>query len=258
MKISIVMAYHNRRQLLYTTLQTIAKSKHSDVEVIVVDDASKEEERVESLCLEFPFLQVLRIEEPKRHVNPCIPYNKAIANATGDIIIIQNPECLHVHDILAHAAQHINDDLIISYSAYAIDAESTSVIQEFVSENVFELYFRTLPQRYFMRGMGWYNHSTWRPVYYHFCLALSKTNMKKLGGFDERFADGYCFDDDEFVTRIKRLKSAFIIEDNLSVIHQWHGKTKIPNQARLWAKNKELYEQVSKEVTIKTKNRYEN
>ena len=51
MKISIVMAYYNRRQLLINTLQSIMSSFIKDIEVIVVDDFSKESERIEDLML---------------------------------------------------------------------------------------------------------------------------------------------------------------------------------------------------------------
>ena len=91
-KISIVMAYYNRAKLLKSTLATIAKSSYPNFEVIVMDDASRKEERVEYLQQQYPFLRVFRVEEDEKwYINPCIAYNKAIAKATGDIIIIQNP-----------------------------------------------------------------------------------------------------------------------------------------------------------------------
>lgn len=252
------MAYYNREALLYSTLQSIARSKHSDVEIIVVDDGSDEEQRVEHLTETFPFLQVVNMDSPKSHINPCLPYNKAIACAKGDVVVIQNPECLHVHDILTHVAENITDNLIVSFSAYAINEDFNQKVGRFAAEKTFPIYFETLPDRVFKNGLGWYNHSIHRPVYYHFCLAMTKRNLDRLGGFDERFADGYCFDDDEFVMRIKRLGIPFIIEDSISVIHQWHEKHKIPNQQALWQKNKKLYQQISKESTIKTTNRYAN
>ena len=46
MKISIVMAYFNRRQQLLTTLKSItASTDRSNIEVIIVDDVSDSDER---------------------------------------------------------------------------------------------------------------------------------------------------------------------------------------------------------------------
>ena len=56
MKISIVTAYYNRRQLLINTLKSIGKTSHDDFEVIVVDDGSTEENKIGDLPNEFPFL----------------------------------------------------------------------------------------------------------------------------------------------------------------------------------------------------------
>ena len=57
MKISIVTAYYNRRQLLINTLKSISKTSHNDFEVIVVDDGSTEENKIDDLPNEFPFLK---------------------------------------------------------------------------------------------------------------------------------------------------------------------------------------------------------
>lgn len=63
MKISIVTAYHNRKQLFYNTLKSISKSSVKDIEVIVVDDGSNEEHRLEDLTQEFPYLKIIRLEK---------------------------------------------------------------------------------------------------------------------------------------------------------------------------------------------------
>lgn len=55
MRISVVAAYVNRKNLFYQTLKSITKTKHDDFEVIAVDDGSSPEHRIEDLKLEFPF-----------------------------------------------------------------------------------------------------------------------------------------------------------------------------------------------------------
>ena len=46
--------------------------------------------------------------------------------------------------------------------------------------------------------------------------------MDKLNGFDERYANGIGFDDDEFVHRVKLLGLTTNIHDKPFAIHQWH------------------------------------
>ncbi len=117
MKISIATSYYNRRPQFINTLKTIQQSKQIDnLELIVVDDCSNDEHRIEDLPATYPFLKVIRLESNDRwYTNPCVPFNKAIKQATGDIIVLQNPECLHVGDILTDIVNKINDDVYLTY-----------------------------------------------------------------------------------------------------------------------------------------------
>ena len=100
---SIVMAYHNRKPLLLHTLRSIAASTQAKyTEVIIVDDGSSDDHRLEDIVDDYPFvIKLIRQEtEDKWYINPCIPFNLGIKEATGDIIVIQNPECFHLGDVL--------------------------------------------------------------------------------------------------------------------------------------------------------------
>jgi glycosyltransferase involved in cell wall biosynthesis len=240
--ISIVMAYYNRRELLINTLKSIEKSGYKDYEIIVVDDASKEEERIEDLNV-----KVIRVEQKdKWYHNSCIPFNIGIKEAKGDIVIIQNPECFHVHDVLSYVANTVNDSNYVSMSCYSINKNMS--ILDILDQ------FMTLPQKSVESYVGWYNHSIYRPVHYNFCCAITKKNLSILGGFDERYAGGTGYEDDDFVDRVKRLRLKMIIADDVSVIHQWHPKVydiNNPIHAQMFRKNGLLHKQTKKENYIK-------
>lgn len=60
---------------------------------------------------------------------------------------------------------------------------------------------------------------------YHYCSAITSKNLKKLGGFDQSFAEEYCFDDDMLLCDIKNklnLNIKLIHPECGYVVHQYH------------------------------------
>ncbi len=223
--ISIVAAYYNRKKLFYQTLRTIKKSEYKDIEFIAVDDGSDPEQRLESFKSEFKFLKIIRLErENKWYVNPCIPFNIGISASKGDIIVLQNPECIHVHDVLKYVSENVNDSNYISISAYGLTSVLTKDIFRHRENKTLPQLLNSFPQVPYTGydTLGWYNHSVYRPTYFHFCSAITRNNMEKLNGFDERFATGIGYDDDEITARIRMLGLKTIITEDVSVIHQYH------------------------------------
>jgi glycosyltransferase involved in cell wall biosynthesis len=249
--ISIVTSYYNRKQLFYETLKSITKSKVKDIELIVVDDGSSPEHRIEDFLTEFPFIKIVRLEkENKWYSNPCVAFNIGIRKAKGDIIVLQNPECLHVHDVLTYITENLNDSNYLTISAYGVNNEINKLIPTHLENNTLIDFFKTLPQQPYVgyESIGWYNHSIYRPVGYHFCSAITRTNMEKLNGFDERYATGIGYDDDELLIRIMyKMGLRRIIEDKISVIHQYHDTVSWnkPNADSLTEKNRSLLHNVT-------------
>lgn len=242
-KVSIVMGYYNRKTLLIKTLESIQKySDYLNFEVVIVDDASKEEERLEDILSMFDFDIVLhRISpEEKKHINPCIAYNKAFSLASGEVIIIQNPECFHVGDVISRASS-INEGEYLSYHCYSLNKEETNQVIECDLEEQ-EIPNIVLQEKAISRDgeSGFYVHKSLRPDAMHFCTAITKTDLDKLGGFDERFADGYAFDDREFFDRINRLGLDIVHVDDPLVFHLNHynesskNHTNTPNNSHLY------------------------
>lgn len=190
-------------------METIQKSRIKDYEVIIVDDASPNP----VYC---PKAKIISIpKKDKWWHNPCIPYNMGFKEAKGDIILIQNPECMHVGDVLKHVTNVMRPNLYLSFACYAINEKQTNFLRMGrmpVIEN-----------RVFGKDKnGWYNHPEHRPKAYHFCSAIMKADLDKIGGFDERYANGVAFDDDAFIRSIKRAGMDVEIPINPYVIHQFH------------------------------------
>ncbi|MDG4654514.1 glycosyltransferase family 2 protein [Chryseobacterium arthrosphaerae] len=228
MKISIVTAYYNRKKLFENTLSSIVSQSPDpsmELEVIAVDDGSDEEERLEDLTEQYPFLKVIRLEKAdKWYFNSCIPFNIGFREAKGDIVILQNPECLHYGDVLKYTQKHINDSNYISFSCFSLGIESTDNLHTLLeSPEKLQKLMADNNVGYIGDGLDcWYNHSVTNPKGYHFCSAITKKNLYDLGGFDERFARGIAFDDNEFLHRVKLKGLQIEIIDQPIVLHQNH------------------------------------
>jgi GT2 family glycosyltransferase len=234
-RISIAMAYRDRKRQLVRTLRSIATSAMArEVEVVVADDASRPEQQLDDLVEACPYpLRVIRLEPEKRWwVNPCVPFNRAIAACSGELLIVQNPECFHLGDVLADAVARAGSQDYVAYGCYSLDRPTTEALgaTDDVPSGGDRAFVERVRQQVFLRPhamggegqLGWYNHSRFRPVAFHFCAAIRRTRMEDLGGFDERFAEGVGFDDDELLARVRRLGLHVAIVDDPCVLHQWH------------------------------------
>lgn len=224
--ISIVTAYFNRKELFYRTLHSIKNQNCSYLlEVIAVDDGSEEHERLEDLQDEFPFLKIIRLEkENKWYENSCIPFNIGFRAAKGDKIIIQNPECYHYSPILRHVQDHLRANIYLSFGCFSLDKETTDHLDSFLVENkIMEIIKENAYGVKNDGALGWYNHSFHRPHALHFCTAISKKELDKLHGFDERFALGIAYDDNEFIQRVRKILKVEFVDAEI-VLHQNHYK----------------------------------
>lgn len=259
MKISIVTAYHNRKDLLINTLRSISLEKYdSELEIIIVDDGSTEENKLSDINGLFPTLNIhiLDIEQSdKWWVNPCIPFNKGFELATGDVIIIQNPECLHMGNIIKTVEENIEENKYMVFGCYSInETETTNIKQLNFDDNYItriNKIIHPIQQRCARDSVhsSWYQHSIFRPELLHFCSAITKKDLDELGGFDERFAKGIAKDDREFIIRIKRKKMNITQINTPFVLHQRHNPTNY--NTNLTQVNQILMNQILKENIIK-------
>ena len=198
--ISIVMSYFNRLPQLRYTLKTIGQSQVKDLEIVIAEDFCDPKERLDNIQAEFPDLdlQVIRMSDTrgrKDYCNPCVPYNTALRASRGDIIVIQNPECCHMGDVLQYTVDNITNQNYLSFHCYAATKDETRIMQS----------GEPLPM-FTHKKSRWYNHAVERPYAYHFTTAITRDNMIKLNGFDERFAQGQDMDDVELIYRIRAMK----------------------------------------------------
>lgn len=223
--ISIVTAYYNRKELFIRTLKSLSSNYGKiDFEIVVVDDGSDEHERLEDLQNDFPFLRVIRLEnQNKWYSNPCIPFNIGFEAVKGDKIIIQNPECYHFDNVLQYVNDNLKEKTYLSFGCFSLDKENTDN-EDLLFDRV-NINSIIKNNSYVVKtdgGLGWYNHSKYRPASYHFCTALMTKDLVDFGGFDPRYATGHGYDDDDLIFRIRQKKMNIKFVDNVKVLHQNH------------------------------------
>lgn len=260
--ISVVTAYYNRKKLFVRTLDSMKPYYGKiDFEVIVADDGSDESERLEDLQSEYPFLRVIRLEkENKWYKNPCIPFNVAFSEVKGDKVIIQNPECYHFGPILEFVDKNLKQNHYLSFGCFSLDKENTNNDSLFTNKGHIKDLILENDKTFVKNGdLGWYNHSKHRPEAYHFCAAMTKKDLYDLGGFDERFANGVGYDDDEFIWRIKAKKMQIDFIDECVVLHQNHynyseNKSEtaeiIEQIKKTYKRNKKIFEEITQNSNL--------
>ena len=255
--ISIAMAYKNRKMQLIKTLESIESQSYKDIEVIIVDDASDPEQKVADLQLRFPFLTVVTVEA-NPYKNPCIVYNAAFSMCSGEVVIIQNPECLHVGELIQSVAENIDDSRYLSYACYNL---LEKYVEEFYNTENKKDFILSLPQEFNQDNgdeITWYNHSHYRKVDFHFTTAITRKNLESINGFDERYKYGMEFDDNEFLDRIKRKGLEIVNIDDPFSVHQYHQSTyggciidgKYMSYEHLSLINYNIYDQITQNETM--------
>jgi glycosyltransferase involved in cell wall biosynthesis len=262
-KVSIVMPYYNRKNLLKVTLDSYAhfyKGK-SDLEIVIVDDGSTPEHRLENFVKAYPLnINLIRIEQKGKvkYINPCYPINVGVRHSTGDIIVLTSPEIFHTTNMFTTSNNfaQLNDQSYLLFSVFCLTTKS--LIHQLTHDVMtFDRKLKIIQgiKHVFSHGLGasgrdpfnnvygsWYTHSVYRHTCLNFLSAITRKLYFSLGGFDERFRHGISYDDEEFKVRLMaRIKHLIWVDDALA-IHINHEIVPGPKKA-----NSDLIVQVKKQ-----------
>lgn len=229
--ISIVMGYFNRKPQLEITLKTIQLSRVAkQVEIIIVDDASSKEHILTKSFLDMfdMNIKVIRIEpHQKKWINPVIPYNVGLSKAKGKWVMIQNPEVCHSGDICSYVAT-ADKTLYHVLSVFSLPEEIPndtilSCCEKHQSSTLVKMSKNIYPEKPKHASVSmWYDGEEY-PRFFHYCSAIHRSVLDKVGGFNSKMANGIWYDDDEFLFRVK-LVAKPIFMPSLTGFHIYHHK----------------------------------
>lgn len=251
------MAYYNRRKLLLNTLKSITyHNSGRDIEIIIVDDNSSKKEDITDVpdMFDIPIMVIPIDKHQKKWTYDGIPFNIGFACATGDLIIIQNPENLHVGDIIGYALRNSRKNIFLSFALYSLDQKDTDELyKKAVAKNIFDgekLKKIINPLKEQKKGWTdgdtcWYNHSIYQPSAHHLISAITRHDLEDLGGFDERYAHGFAYSDFELRERMRKKGMLTKIVDYPFAVHQRHELSAYINNKAEFENNGHMFGNVT-------------
>lgn len=239
--ISIIMSHRNRPDLLLLTLLKLNNSIFNNFEVVIVDDRSEKHLKpnfIDELRFNYP-IKLISIENEDIEDIVCSSYvyNLAFKNSIGDIIIIQNPECLHFGDIPDYVSNNFNYDDYLCFPCYS---SNTKDINDYIINNKINIIDidknldeKNIDEKYGVNFPRWYQHKDISNRCLHFCTVISRNYFEMIDGFSEEYNNGFCFEDDDLIFKIKNILKLNVISldtnKNIGVVHMFHGRNKFVN-----------------------------
>lgn len=157
-------------------------------------------------------MTVIRLPDKAEAKNPCVPINMGVAVATGDVIVLTNPEVVHRLPILSGMRDRLSELGEMGYVAAACRAHG-----KWLCHSTDMPPDRALGRVPSPPGAG-----------LHFCSMLHRSLFDIAGGFDERYRDGQAYEDNDFLWRLDRAGAKFAICDDLVCDHVMCPRTTWP------------------------------
>lgn len=243
--LSFVMTYNDRPEQLRNTLTILKSSVLPGDQIVIVDDASQPNLCARSVLAGFDLPILLSEIRPERKwwINPSIPYNMGFQMASCDAVVIMNSECIPIGGAIEFLRMQVRSDNYVVLPCYS----TTEVQFRDICRKPYQADQIVRPHRTDLdQANQWYHHPIHHPTWYHFMTCLTLSNLRSLGGFNEEFARGYCFEDNEFLWRVRKLLKVEGQDEHFGyAIHQWHPKNrKFSGGCPEWTQNQKLWNSI--------------
>jgi glycosyltransferase involved in cell wall biosynthesis len=225
---SIIIPYHNSVETIGPLLDSIYHSTGAPaIEIIIVDDASEKQYRIETIPYKTIKKIPIRIITFKKNKGPAIARNRGADGATGEYIVFLDGDVRLFPDAIHNLWKIYTDDP-------DIHAVTGVWSKEQKSQNFFP-HFKALRDWSY-----WINERESGHYYYLFSTRIASIRREifiRLGGFDQSYA-GPLIEDIAFTYKIAT-RYAVIFAPNVRVYHEfedfWPIARKYFLRAYYWA-----------------------
>ena len=122
---------------------------------------------------------------------------------------------------MTHVLAHGQTDAWTAYPTYAPnDTQANQRVMSYAATR--KSRHALLPALHTIPGT-WYTHHVHRPLAYHFCVAVTRSTIQRVGGFNPAMALGFDYDDDELLLRLRQVTRVRVAKWPMPMaIHLWH------------------------------------
>lgn len=201
MRVSVCVPYWNRQKALDKMFEQYDRLYPDlDLQFSVCDDGSPEPAVVPDGVI------LTRLPAKNHDLNPCVPINRAVEAATGEIVVLTNPEMEHREPVLHELLTLLEGpDDYANARCWCVDRK---------------LWLAGPEVDYTKR------HRVLLPpcAHFHFLAAFSRSLWERTGGFDEEYRHGTGYDDADWVWRASAAGAQFRVAEG--TVYHYRGTTR--------------------------------
>lgn len=233
-KLSIVMVYQNCKTQIIKTLDDfqLKYANKYNFEVIIVDYNSNSENKLYDILYRYTYyIRYFELSENEKalYSNSGFLFNKAIDYVSGNVVLFQRPECVHVSDCVQFISNNMGKNKFLNFSCF--NAKSDEITDQlFQNGNALELLRNHdfVNKNHFIdeSDPDWLFCPNKKNKNLLYCCAIHINKIKEIGGFSTNFGERY-FDDFMLSIRKKLNVDVTIIPPNdFFVFFQYHPLNK--------------------------------
>ena len=239
--VSVVVVSFNQWHLTQRCLESLeANSDSQTLEIIVVDNASKDETptRLAQWAQQCPARRSTVLNTDNRGFGPAV--NQGLKAARGAYLVIMNNDTMVSPGWARGLRRHFESDPmlgVICPFTNNIGNEAQVALAGSTTDQVF-----ASARRY---AMGKTGQTLPLSIAAFFCVMLSRAVYERVGGLDERFVPGF-FEDDDYCLRVKESGWTIACAEDVFVYHELSASFDREGAVRrqaIFERNKILFEE---------------
>jgi glycosyltransferase involved in cell wall biosynthesis len=233
MKISIIICFYNRLDMLPACLDSLRPDSAHFNEVVIADDGSSDEvvNELQKLVKKYDF-PIIHAWHPRQGPRRSATRNNGIRHATGDYLIFLDADFAVLPGaILSHVEAAKSGYFAAGRCKYTTEEQCRKILAEGASESLLETIYALLPDEPIEKE---HKRFVRNALLYRFCLApprkvsfgghfsAFKKDIAAVNGYDENFV-GWGGEDTDFASRMVRagFGGTSVIKTARS-LHLWH------------------------------------